>query len=151
MSRFYSKPRNVSDFKYKRELLSLMGFKFDIEKFFQYLRIENSLILLGVFTFLISVYNEYILGMKLGFLFLLFGAIFRFYNLSIVTGIFNNYMNNPKYLKEKKIFDRKANKYIKIEKLSVPFKDSWHIFLADFLSCLFILFLLIYSFILVIE
>ena len=42
----------------------------DLEKILRILAIENSLLVLGVLSFLISIYNQFILGMKLGFLFL---------------------------------------------------------------------------------
>ena len=47
-----------------------MEFQIDLEKILRILAIENSLLVLGVLSFLISIYNQFILGMKLGFLFL---------------------------------------------------------------------------------
>lgn len=121
--------------------------EFDFEKLFKNLAVENSLLILGVLSVFISIYNKYLLGMKLGFLFLLFGAIFRFYRINIVKGLFFNYMDRFRYKRKTLIYDAKKGTYKKSEEYVIPFKKSWHIQLIDFLICLFILLLLIYFFI----
>ena len=122
----------------------------DFEKLFRYLAVENSLLIAGVLSLLISIYAQYILGMKIGFFFLIFGAFLRFYNLSIVKGIFNNYLNKPKYREVKKIYNEKSRKYDKEEFYRIPFKDSWYIHIFDFSLCLLFLICFIYVFLLII-
>ena len=123
----------------------------DFEKLFKYLRIENSLIVLGVLSLLISIYNKYILGMKLGFLFLIFGATFRFYSLSIVNGLFQNYMDKFRYKRKTLVYDKEKNINSETEEYVIPFKKSWYIQLIDFIVCLIILLLLVYLFICLVE
>ncbi len=99
-----------------------------------------------ILSLLISIYNEYILDIKLGFLFILFGAILRFYNINICKGILHNYMNKPKYKTEIKEYCKEKKDFIKVPGYVIPFKDSWYLHAIDFLSCLLILSLFIYSF-----
>jgi len=123
----------------------------DVGKIFENIRVENALLLLGVLSLLISIYNQYLLGMKVGFLFMIFGGIFRFYGMNIVRGTFINYLNKPKYLKEVKEFNEIKKDYIKVKRYIIPFSDSWYIHLIDFTLCLIILTLFTYIFIYLIE
>ncbi|MDD5178491.1 MAG: hypothetical protein PHT54_04410 [Candidatus Nanoarchaeia archaeon] len=119
----------------------------DFEKIFKYLRIENALILLGVLSFLVSLYNEYIFGMKISFWFLFSGAIFRFYNISIVNGIFLNYMDKFRYKRKTLVFDKDKSVYNETEEYVVPFRKSWWIHLVDLILCLFLVLLLVYLYV----
>ncbi len=121
--------------------------EFDFEKLFKYLAVENSLLIVGIFSFLISIYNEYLLGMKLGFLFLLFGAIIRFYRINFVQGIFYNYMDRYRYKRKTLYFDEKKGKTSEIEQYVIPFSGSWHMNLVDFVMLSIILLIFIYAFI----
>lgn len=125
--------------------------EFDFEKLFTHLRIENSLIILGVLSILISIYNSYILGIKLGFLFLLFGAIFRFYNISIVRGLFSNYMDKFRYKRKTLVYNKEKSINNETEEYVIPFNKSWYINFIDFLLCLLILIFFVYLFILLVP
>ena len=122
----------------------------DFEKLFKNLGIEGALIILGVLSLLFSIYNKYILGIKLGFLFLSFGMIFRFYNLSIVRGIFNNYLDKFKQKRKTLVYDEKKYIYNKTEEYSTPFEKTKYFQFIDFILCLILLSIFAFFFLLLI-
>jgi len=121
--------------------------EFDFEKLFKYLRIENSLIVLGVLSLLISIYKEYILGIKLGFLFLSFGIIFRLHNVSIVIDIFKRYTEKFRYKRKILIYDKNKGKNIESEEYHIDLEKIWDIVLFEFTICLILVLIFVYLFI----
>jgi hypothetical protein len=123
----------------------------DFEKLFRNIAVENSLLVIGALSLLISIYNEYLLGIKLGFSFIIFGGIIRFYNLNIHKGILHNYMEKPRYRSDLRSYSDKWGKCVDIPGYDIPFKESWYIELIDFFCCLAILSLFVYIFNLIIT
>lgn len=119
--------------------------EFDFEKLFKWLATENSLFVLGVGSTLISMHNQYTLGIKLGVLFVIFGAIFRFYRINIVSGLLEKYKHKPKY--KTKTLQRSEGKKdsVKLPR-TVPLSESWYLELIDFCLCLIILTTFVYLF-----
>ncbi len=108
----------------------------DFEKLFKNLAVENSLLVVGALSLLVSIYAHDILGIKIGFFLIMSGGFLRFYNISIVHGLINNRVRDSRYLVNKKFYDEVNGKYYYQESYVIPFKVSWLFTALDFCLCI---------------